>query len=230
MVDCGFSIRETECRLSRLGLAPADIGGIAVTHEHQDHIAGVFKFARRHDIPVWLSSGTCEATRHDISGVKLNFCSDGEAFMVGGIELHPYTVPHDARQPLQYVLKDGESCLGVLTDAGQSTPYMIERLSGCDGLVLECNHDRHMLAHSYYPDSLKRRIGGPFGHLSNETAAEILAALDQSRLKKVVGAHLSRKNNTHALAYAALSRAVNTSEADICIACQDEGFGWIDLS
>ena len=229
MLDCGFPIRETERRLQRLGLNPTDLAGIVVTHEHQDHVGGVFKFARRHRIPVWLSFGTYQAVRKDSEGVAIHFCRDGDRFAIRDLELMPYTVPHDAREPIQYVANDGQYRLGVLTDAGQSTPHLIQSLGGCDALVLECNHDRYMLANSSYPPSLKQRIGGSFGHLSNETAAEILSLLDKSRLKTVVGAHLSQQNNTPELVHEALSSVTTGNGIDVMIACQEEGFGWIRL-
>lgn len=229
MLDCGFGIRETERRLARLGVAPSGLSGIVVTHEHQDHVGGVFKFARRHRIPVWLSFGTFQGVREDSSGVEINFCRDGDRLAIGGLELSPYTVPHDAREPIQYVASDGNLRLGVLTDAGQSTPHLVRALSGCDALVLECNHDRQMLAASSYPYSLKQRIGGAYGHLSNQTAAEILGEIDQSRLKRVVGAHLSQQNNTPELALAALCEVAGAGRLDITIACQQEGFSWVEL-
>lgn len=228
MLDCGFAIRETERRLKRLGMEPGDISGIVVTHEHQDHVGGVFKFARRHRIPVWLSFGTFEATRKDCDDVSIHFCRDGEAISIHDLQLTPYTVPHDAREPVQYVATNGASKLGVLTDAGQSTSHVIAALGGCDALVLECNHDREMLANSSYPLSLKRRIGGAYGHLSNDTTAEILAAIDKSRLKRVVGAHLSQQNNTPELAHKALCSIV--AKDLVSIACQDDGFGWIPIA
>jgi phosphoribosyl 1,2-cyclic phosphodiesterase len=229
MLDCGFAIRETERRLERLGVMPKDLAGIVVTHEHQDHVGGVFKFARRHRIPVWLSFGTYQAVRKECDGVAISFCRDGDRLMIGDLELIPYTVPHDAREPIQYVASDGASKLGVLTDAGQSTPHLIKALGGCDALMLECNHDREMLAKSTYPPSLRQRIGGAYGHLSNDTTSEILAALDKSRLQIVVGAHLSQQNNTSELARTALCEAVNPASTEVVIACQEEGFGWIKI-
>jgi phosphoribosyl 1,2-cyclic phosphodiesterase len=230
MLDCGFAIRETERRLQRLGISPEELNGIVVTHEHQDHVGGVFKFARRHHIPVWLSFGTYQAVQKNCTGVDVHFCRDGERLAIGDLEVMPYTVPHDAREPVQYVLNDGQSRLGVLTDAGQSTFHLIDALGGCDALVLECNHDRRMLADSTYPPSLKQRIGGAYGHLANETTAEILDALDKSRLKIIVGAHLSRQNNTPELARAALCGVPGIDAAEVRIACQDEGFGWLDMA
>jgi len=230
MLDCGFAIRETERRLQRLGVTPEDLNGIVVTHEHQDHVGGVFKFARRHRIPVWLSFGTYQAVQKDCAGVNFHFCRDGEGLTIGDLELMPYTVPHDAREPVQYVASDGQRRLGVLTDAGQSTPHMIDVLGGCDALLLECNHDRQMLADSTYPASLRQRIGGAYGHLANETASEILGGLDKSHLKIVVGAHLSRQNNTPELARASLCSVPGIEKAEVKIACQDEGFGWLAVA
>ncbi|MEN3293005.1 MAG: hypothetical protein V7642_2258 [Burkholderiales bacterium] len=230
MLDCGFAIRETERRLQRLGMLPADLAGIVVTHEHSDHVGGVFKFARRHRIPVWLSFGTWQAVRKDCNDVQFHFCRDSERFAIGDIELTPYTVPHDAREPVQYVACNGRFRLGVLTDAGQSTPHLIETLSGCDALMLECNHDRQMLANSTYPPSLRKRIGGAYGHLANETSAEILAALDKSRLRTVVGAHLSQENNTPKLALEALCSVVDPDSTEVMVAGQEEGFDWVDLA
>ena len=229
MLDCGFGIRETERRLARLELLPTDVSGIIVTHEHQDHVGGVFKFARRHGTPVWLTHGTAQAVGADLRGVATHFCRDAQVIALGTLQIRPYTVPHDAREPVQFVIDDGRRKLGVLTDAGHATPHLIDALGGCDALMLECNHDRAMLADSVYPPSLKYRIGGAYGHLSNQTSSEILSAIDQVRLKTVVGAHLSRHNNTAALAREALSAAIDAARTKILIACQEEGFSWIDI-
>ncbi|MDP9108439.1 MAG: MBL fold metallo-hydrolase [Pseudomonadota bacterium] len=229
MLDCGFAIRETERRLARVGLAPSDLNAIIVTHEHADHVSGVFKFARRHRIPVWLSHGTFRAVEADTRDVAISLCRDGVSFAVGDLALTPYTVPHDAREPVQFVASDGDVRLGVLTDAGHPTAHVIQALGGCAALVLECNHDRQMLADSVYPPSLKRRIGGDYGHLSNESSSQILSALDKSRLRRVVGAHLSQQNNTPALAQAAILAGLGDTVAQVSIACQEEGFGWVSV-
>ncbi len=229
MVDCGFGLKEAQRRLARLELTPADLAGIVVTHEHSDHIGGVFKLARRYHLPVWLSHGTWEgASQDDALGVDIRLCRDGEAIAIGDLELTPYTVPHDAREPLQYLASDGRRKLGVLTDVGQSTPHLVTALGGCDALLLEFNHDSEMLARSAYPAWLKTRIAGPLGHLSNAHSAELLASLDTSQLRKLVAAHLSGKNNTPALVQTAIDRVIGGQGIEVVIAQQDEGFCWLD--
>lgn len=229
MIDCGFGIKETEKRLSRLNKLPSDITAIVVTHEHKDHVGGVFKFARRHHIPVWLTSGTYQAVAHDTKEVDIHLCRDSEELVFGALTVIPFTVPHDAREPVQYVVLEAQSKLGVLTDIGQSTPYVLERLQGCDALVLECNHDRDMLAHSSYPASVRMRIAGPFGHLSNEASADILQALDKSRLRTVIAAHISQRNNLSELAYQALAPILTDTSCELLIADQEEGFSWQEV-
>jgi phosphoribosyl 1,2-cyclic phosphodiesterase len=232
MIDCGLALRVTERRLARLGLQPADVSAILVTHEHGDHACGVFEFAAAHAIAVYLTHGTLSAMQAEgkvLDGVKLTLIRGREAFAVRSIEARPFTVPHDAREPVQYVVSDGSSKLGVLTDIGASTPHVEEMLSGLDALVLECNYDRDMLWNGAYPKWLKERIGGPFGHLDNCDSERLLGALDRSRLKDVIGAHLSQQNNRPELARAALARAMGCGEDWISLATQDDGFGWREL-
>jgi len=231
LLDCGFTVKEAERRLGRLGIAPWQLDAIIVTHEHSDHISGVFKLARRYDIPLWMSHGTLMAVDGESrGGVHADVCSGQSTFCVGGLEIQPYPVPHDAREPLQYILSDGSTRLGVLTDAGHCTPHIVSMLSGCDAIILECNHDRAMLEQSTYPYSLKRRIGGGLGHLSNDSAAEILNKIDQSRLRFVFAAHLSRNNNTRRIGLARFDAPSAEAAPDhIRVADQDDGFHWTEL-
>jgi phosphoribosyl 1,2-cyclic phosphodiesterase len=229
LIDCGLSLTETERRLERLGLAPADISGLLITHEHSDHAGGVFDFAAAHGIAVYLTHGTHAALKGEgkvLDGVQLVFVNGRQSFIVDGLLVLPFTVPHDAREPVQYVLSDGAAKLGVVTDVGIPTPHLEKNLSGLDALVLECNYDRDMLWGGAYPRWLKERIGGPFGHLDNADAERLLAALDRSRLKHVIGAHLSQQNNRPELARAALARALGCEESWVGLAGQDDGFGW----
>ncbi|HEY7240363.1 MAG TPA: MBL fold metallo-hydrolase, partial [Burkholderiales bacterium] len=189
----GLNLRDTERRLARLGLEPAAIRGIVVTHEHSDHAGRVFDFAAAHGVTVYLTYGTLVALQGEgkvIDGVRLSILTSREPLAIEGVEVRPFTVPHDAREPVQFVLSDGERKLGVLTDIGAPTAHVVQMLSGLDSLVLECNYDRDMLWAGDYPKWLKQRIAGPFGHLDNEDSARLVGALDCSRLKHLIGAHL----------------------------------------
>jgi len=229
LIDCGLSLTDTERRLARLGLEPADIDAILVTHEHDDHAGCVFDFAAAHNVLVVLTHGTLRALRaagkmHD--GVRTLFLRSGERAPIGGMEVLPFTVPHDAAEPVQFVLSDGAAKLGVVTDIGIGTRHVEQMLSGLDALVVECNYDRDMPWSGAYPRWLKERIGGPFGHLDNHDAARLLGALDRSRLKHIIGAHLSQQNNTPALARAALAAALGCEPGWVGLATQEDGFDW----
>lgn len=232
LLDCGLSPRETERRLAKLGLAPTDVQGILVTHEHDDHVGHAYPFAALHGIPVYLTHGTRRAQEEagkPADGVELRMIEGQEAFAVGALRIEPFTVPHDAREPVQFVLGDGARRLGVLTDLGAPTAHVEAMLTGCDALVLEANHDLEMLRGGGYPKWLKERIAGPFGHLDNDSAGRLLAALDRSKLRHVIAAHLSQQNNRTELARAALAQALGCAADWVGVATQDEGFGWRSL-
>jgi phosphoribosyl 1,2-cyclic phosphodiesterase len=230
LIDCGFGVRDAAARLLRLGLAPHSLAAILVTHEHSDHIGGVPAFARKHGIPVWATFGTLAAVSARFDGMNRIYGFDShEAFAIGDLDIHPVPVPHDAREPVQYVIGDGAVRLGVLTDLGVITTHVESSMSGCDALVLECNHDLDMLERGSYPYPLKQRIAGRLGHLHNDAAAGMVARIDTSRLKHLVAAHLSQENNTPELARAALAGALGCAADWIGIASQHDGFGWRQL-
>ena len=229
LIDCGLSLTETERRLARLGLEPSQVSAILITHEHSDHASGSFEFAAAHRVTVYLTHGTLAALKAEgkaLDGVGCSIVNGRQSYFIDGMQLTPFTVPHDAREPVQYVLSDGAARLGVITDIGISTPHVEKMLSGLDALVLECNYDRDLLWNGGYPRWLKERIAGPFGHLDNRESERLLAALDRSKLKHVIGAHLSQQNNRPELARAALARALGCEESWVSLATQDDGFDW----
>ena len=228
MMDCGFTIADTKLRLERVGLAPGDLAGILVTHEHDDHMGGVARFAKRHAIPVYLTRGTAQWLPPDFPAVLVRIIESHAAIAIDAISVEPFPVPHDAREPVQYAFSDGDARLGVVTDLGCITQHVVEKLSGCTALVVECNHDLDMLMEGPYPVSLKQRVSGRFGHLDNLGARRLVEALDRGRMRHLIAAHLSKQNNRRELAVEALSCGANCERDWIGVATQEDGFAWRD--
>ena len=225
LVDCGFSARETEKRLQKLGLDASKLSAIVVTHEHADHVNGVRVLARKYRLPVYATTGTAGCMTADLTALITEFsCHD--VFDIGDIEVHPFPVPHDAREPSQFVFSNGQHRLGLLTDVGMSTPIIEQALSGCDALLLEANHDMDMLDNGDYPDHLKYRVAGRLGHLNNVQSAALLKKIDTSRLQHIVAMHLSEKNNSPDLVSPLFAEALQCDQSWIGIADQEAGFGW----
>jgi phosphoribosyl 1,2-cyclic phosphodiesterase len=230
LIDCGFTLAETTRRLARLGLRPESLSAVVVTHEHTDHVGGVARLAAKHRLPVWASFGTLTAMQDRFTEIEvLRGVNGDEVFAIGDLQFEPLPVPHDAREPVQFVVSDGARRLAVLTDLGEVTPHVAERVSGCEALVLECNHDPDMLAASDYPYALKCRIAGRYGHLENAAAAALLARIDRSRLVHVVAAHLSQQNNRPELARAALCGVLGCAPEWVAVADAESGFDWRNL-
>lgn len=228
LVDCGLGVRELHKRLGRAGMLAEDLDGIFITHEHGDHVGCVRALAIRERIPVYMSHGTHVAIGEpDFDGL-LHVVCDGMSVEIGALQLRPFTVPHDAREPLQLTCTDGATRLGILTDLGRPSDHVLQELAGCATLLLECNHDPVMLETGGYPWPLKRRISGGWGHLANEAAAAIAASLRPAGLKRVVAAHLSEQNNRPELARAALAAAMECEAQEVTVAHPQDGCDWLD--
>ncbi len=227
LVDNGFGPRQLDERLARLGLSVDDLDAIFVTHEHSDHVGGVRALLKRRSIALLCSAGTRTAGDLLDDAIDWRRCRDGVAITVGAMQLTPLAVPHDAAEPLQLVVTDGDRRLGVLTDIGVPTQAVLRAFDGVHALLLECNHDAELLRNGSYPHFLKARIAGDWGHLANHQAADLLGRIDRRRLSTVVAAHLSRQNNRPDLARAALAPVLGCAESDVLVADQAEGCCWI---
>jgi phosphoribosyl 1,2-cyclic phosphodiesterase len=228
LIDCGFTLAETESRLARLGVEAGSLDAILVTHEHGDHLSGVGRLARKHRIPVWMTHGTYAVWKDPQVPHCLRF-SPHQPFRIGALDVQPYPVPHDAREPCQYRIGTGALSLGILSDLGHLTAHVREVLRDCDALLLECNHDPAMLRDGPYPEALKRRVGGSRGHLSNQQAAQLLSPAARVRLQHLVLTHLSEANNTPELARAAVVAALEDEVSWLTCADQGAGLEWREL-
>ncbi len=230
LVDAGFSMRELVRRLARAGCDPEHVDAVFVTHEHGDHVGCALTFAARYGLPLVTSRGTWRAVAQpDFDPKLLRLVRDGEPMQLGDMTLRPFTVPHDAQEPLQLAVDDGADALGIVTDLGSAPESVATALANCRALLLECNHDEDLLRAGRYPPALKKRILGSHGHLSNSAAAGLLVRCRHARLKAVAAAHLSEQNNTPSLARAALAGALGTEASDIRVAHPNLGLDWQSL-
>ena len=228
LIDCGFGLRDLKARAERLNFDLASLDAVLVTHEHSDHASGVAALARRYDIPVYLSHGTANSGRLDGCPHMRCFNADS-SFDIGGLQVDAIAVPHDAREPVQFRVAGDGHTVGVLTDLGSITAHVRAAFGACELLVLEFNHDRDMLRTGPYPPTLKRRVGGDWGHLANEQAVALLKAVDLSLLQWLVVAHMSDKNNARARVEALLGQELPAVLPRLLWADQNDGFSWLDL-
>ncbi|MDQ7048243.1 MAG: MBL fold metallo-hydrolase [Enterobacterales bacterium] len=229
MVDCGFSLKECVKRLELKGIQPQQITAILVTHEHADHIAGVARLSNCYSIPVWLSKGT---SLHKASQKieQCNIFNSHSGFSIQQIKVEPVHVPHDAREATQFIFSAASCTLGLLTDVGTITPHIVNRYQLCDALLLEFNYDHQMLMQGRYPYSLKQRVSGELGHLSNQQAFDFLSQLNPERLFQLVIMHVSQQNNSSDIITNLLESLDKFKDLKVEIASQVFGFEWRAIS
>lgn len=229
LIDCGLSARQAQLRADAIDFDLGSLDALLITHEHDDHVAGAAALARRYGIPVFGTAGTLAAAERRLGGIaSFEVISPETNLSIGALNIEPVIVPHDAREPCQFILSGGSKRLGILTDVGQITAHLTRSYCGLNGLVLEFNHDPELLATSPYPTSLKRRIGGDYGHLSNAQAEDLLQTLDLSALEYFTAAHLSEKTNTPAHVASCLDRCLSSKVVQH-IADQGQASPWSDL-
>ena len=234
LIDCGVTLRALSEGLARLDLSTESIDAVFITHEHGDHIKGLKSLARQYSMPLYMTHGTAIKSGLDHLP-QMNILNHFTPVVVGDLLVQPVTVPHDAREPCQFVISNqpasGQQAkkLGVLTDLGSYTPHIIESYQDCDAMILECNYDESMLQNGPYPISLKQRVKGNWGHLSNGQAADLLSKLQHQNIQWLVVAHISQKNNQAALACEAI-KAIFPHHDRMRVADQDNGFDWLEIS
>ncbi len=210
LLDVGLSGRETARRLRECGVEPERIDAIVVSHEHGDHCRGVGPFAKELEVPVFVTEATLSASELRLEASRICRIESGVGFEVCGIAFTPFSVPHDAADPVAFRIEKDGVALAVALDLGFMTNLVIERLRGCDAIVLESNHDVNMLKVGPYPWALKQRVMSRRGHLSNDSVAEFLADGFDGKARHVVLAHLSKKNNLPDLALLSAQNALQS--------------------
>ena len=229
LLDCGFTRKELQRRLSLVDLACDDIDAILLTHEHSDHLRGAKALSRHHAIPVWATAGTLRGSEWTESSELHQINANSGDFRIGDIRITPFTVPHDAAEPCQYVFADSRKRVGILTDAGSVTSHIVSQLQQLDALLLEFNHDQQMLRNGPYPRSLQRRVGGDHGHLSNAQSIGLLGQLDHQNWQHLVAAHISEKNNDPQLVRSALDSFDTSMASRFSVLNQEKPSRWFDL-
>ena len=219
LIDTGINKKRIEEGLKELEIKGEEIGGILITHEHSDHIQGLGVFSRKYELPIYATPGTIEGIL-SYSGLGklpeglLHPIHTDEPFMIGDIRVNPFAISHDANEPSGYRLECGEKSVAVATDLGKYDEYTVEHLKNLDAVLLEANHDIHMLEVGAYPYYLKQRIMGDRGHLSNELSGRLLCDILHDNLNHIVLGHLSKENNYAKLAYETVKLEVTLADND----------------
>jgi phosphoribosyl 1,2-cyclic phosphodiesterase len=227
LIDCGLSRRAVTERMGQLGRDPSDITALLVTHEHGDHSRGIGPLVARFGMPVFATPGTASAIERLGHFEALN-CHRG--LTIGSVDVEPFPVPHDAREPCQFAFEVRGRRLGLLTDTGHITAHIRERLAHCDALALEFNHDTESLEHGPYPEAVKARVASNFGHLNNAQALGLLRDVAHRGLQSVLGLHLSQQNNSGELVAACVAEHVAREDLAFAVAEQDQPSDWIAVA
>jgi phosphoribosyl 1,2-cyclic phosphodiesterase len=231
LIDAGLSAREIDRRLQGIGRSPAALDGVLISHEHSDHIQGVGALARRYKLPVYANPATWQRARHVVGMVDdLREFWTGTPFALKDLTVDPFSLPHDADDPVAFRLTWRRRSMAVVTDLGYSSQLVRERIKGCHLLVLEANHDDAMLKAGPYPWPLKQRIGGKSGHLSNLQTSQLLRDVWHDELEYVVLAHLSEINNHPDLAQRAVQEIMGSRRTQLSVASQREVSTWFFLA
>ena len=198
LIDAGLSARQIAVRLEQIGVSPDSINGLCISHEHGDHVAGIRVLQKRHGIPVYTNAGTLNGIRRQPKSdeISVKIFQTGAAFKIGNIAIEPFSVPHDAYEPVGFRLQAAGTSVGVVTDLGMSTALIRDKLKGCQALIIESNHDEDLLREAPRPWPLKQRIRSRQGHLSNIDAARLIIDSATDALEHVFLAHLSSDCNT----------------------------------
>lgn len=225
LIDAGLSGRETERRLGLLGVSARNLDALIITHEHSDHIKGAGPLARRFDLPLYINRKTLEGGQRTMGNLpKPVMVRTGQTLTIRDLTVETFTKCHDAADPLGLILSFDGTRMGLVTDLGRSTRLVVDRLRGCNALIVEFNHDQEMLEEGPYPLDLKRRIKGPDGHLSNKQAGDLVRKICHDNLNYLVLAHLSKTNNNPTKAHKEAKDALGESgitRANILIGTQD---------
>jgi phosphoribosyl 1,2-cyclic phosphodiesterase len=231
LVDCGLTLRNLTQRLHARGLGLEQLNAVFITHEHSDHLGCLRSLRAKHRLPLITSWGTWQAAQRrwpELAEPDV-VAKGSQAVAVGNLELRPFDVPHDATEPLQLTVSDGNRRLGVVTDLGSFNDGVVDALRSSHALVLETNHDEAMLASGPYPYFLRRRIAGDHGHLANAQSAQLLGQCMDLHLQRVVAAHLSQHNNTVELARQTLAGVLGTKPVDVDVADTVNGTPWLTV-
>ena len=214
LIDAGLSAKEVERRLDLIGVRPETLTGLCVTHEHDDHKSAIGTLHRRHKLSLYANSGTLQALEADdkLKGLAWSVFETGRPFQIGDLQIEPFSVPHDSYDPVGFAITCGASRVGIVTDMGMATTLIRERLKNCHVLVLESNHDEDLLKNSTRPWSLKQRIAGNQGHLSNRQAGELMLEVAGPQLRCIFLAHLSSDCNRPELALKAARRTLDGAD------------------